>query len=322
MTVNVLITGMGQTIGIGILKALRMSRLNCRLLGTDCERKSAGLYMADKAFVVPKASSDVQEYLKEMAAICRRERADIVFIGSEPELLIFAPIAEEFTRETGTCVMVSSDSVIKRITDKWELFKFLSGEGFPVPESILPLDDNLNAFADRHGFPLIIKPRRGYASRSLQVITNQEELLFYSRTRKDIILQEYIKPDDQEYTVGVFVTRSGESRGAIVLRRELAAGLTFRAEVAQDEEITVLSRRIAERSGVIGPCNIQLRRSEQGPKVLEINPRFSSTVPIRAYFGYNEPAMAVGHFVLQKEITEPPIKKGVALRYWQEIYLP
>jgi carbamoyl-phosphate synthase large subunit len=312
---------MGQTIGIGILKALRMSQLNCRLLGTDCERKSAGLYMVDRAFVVPNASSDIKEYLREMAVVCRREKVDIVFIGSDPELLVFAPVAEDFTRETGTQVMVSPDSVIKRTTDKWELYGFLSGEGFPVPETILPVEDNLGPFIARHGFPLIIKPRRGYASRSLLVIRNDEELHFYGRTLKDVVLQEYVGPDDQEYTVGVFVTRSGQSRGAIVLRRELASGLTFRAEVAQDEDIAVLSRRIAERSGVIGPCNIQLRKSERGPKILEINPRFSSTVPIQAYFGYNQPAMAVEHFVLQKEIVKPQILQGAALRYWQEIYI-
>lgn len=321
MKVNVLITGMGQVIGIGILKALKNSTLDCSFIGTDCEPKSAGLYMVDKPFVVPSALDNPQEYIKNMAAICKREKVHIIFLGSEPEISIFAPIARDFFNETGTFVMVSPALVIRKFTDKWLTHQFLTAHGFPVPATVIPTERNADSFAAEYGFPLIIKPRIGYASRGVQVVDNLQQLLYSVKTQKNIILQEYVRPHSQEYTVGAFLTASGNCVGTFALRRELSAGVTFRAEVVQDKTISALCKKIAEKSGLIGPCNIQLIKTDHGPVVLEINPRFSSTVAIRAHFGFNEPAMAVENFIFHKTPTPSPISQGIALRYWEEKYI-
>lgn len=319
--VNALITGMGQVIGIGILKALRMSQFDCVYIGTDCEPQSAGLYMVDKPYLVPRALTDRQGYLRRMAAICRREKVRIVFPGSEAEVLVFSSVAADFSKETGTVVVVSPAAVVERTTDKWENTRFLSAHGFPVPATIIPTSVNVDDFTGSYGFPMVVKPRRGSASKGIQVVKNRGELLFYLSNREDVILQEYLQPDDQEYTVGVFVTTSGRSIDAIVLRRELSGGLTFRAKVVYDGEMTVLCRRVAEKCGIAGPCNVQLRRTNRGPVIFEVNPRFSSTVAIRAHFGYNEPAMAVENFVFNKIPSRPEIGAGSALRYWEEKYI-
>ena len=53
----------------------------------------------------------------------------------------------------------------------------------------------------------------------------------------------------------------------------------------------------------------------------EINPRYSGGVSLRAYFGYNEVEMAVRDLVLNQPVPEPRVKSGVALRFWEEMYL-
>lgn len=321
MAFNVLITGIGHVLGIGILKALRISPWECRITGADCNPKSAGLYMVDNPIILPGAINNRQEYLKKIAAVCRQEDIHIILLGSEAEMKVFAPIAADFTRETGAFVMVSPADVINTTTDKWLTYEFLSAHGFPTPATIIPENNNWHAFARRYGYPLIIKPREGQSSKGLHIIENKEQLAFYANTGRNIILQEYVMPDDEEYTVGVFTTAPGQSAGSIVMRRELSGGLTFRAEVVQDEEIGSLCCSVAEKAGVIGPCNIQLRRTAGGPVILEINPRFSSTVSIRAHFGFNEPAMAVARFVLNKVLLPPRVRTGLALRYWEEQYI-
>jgi carbamoyl-phosphate synthase large subunit len=55
-----------------------------------------------------------------------------------------------------------------------------------------------------------------------------------------------------------------------------------------------------------------------GPKLLEINPRISSSTSIRTAFGYNESAMAVEYFLEQRTPTQPLIRRGKAVRYTDE----
>jgi len=42
---------------------------------------------------------------------------------------------------------------------------------------------------------------------------------------------------------------------------------------------------------------------------------------MRAYFGFNEPEMAVRKYVLGEELATLSIKEGTALRFWEELYL-
>jgi carbamoyl-phosphate synthase large subunit len=54
----------------------------------------------------------------------------------------------------------------------------------------------------------------------------------------------------------------------------------------------------------------------------EINPRFSGTTSVRAQMGFNEVEAALRHFVLGEPV--PTLKdagRGVALRYWNEVYV-
>ena len=55
-----------------------------------------------------------------------------------------------------------------------------------------------------------------------------------------------------------------------------------------------------------------------GPKLLEINPRISSSTSIRAAFGYNESAMAVDYFLERRTPCQPAIRRGEAVRYTDE----
>jgi carbamoyl-phosphate synthase large subunit len=67
-----------------------------------------------------------------------------------------------------------------------------------------------------------------------------------------------------------------------------------------------------------GPTNFQFRRSDGGPKLLEINPRISSSTSIRTAFGYNESAMALDYFLDQRAPVQPALRRGRAVRYIDE----
>jgi carbamoyl-phosphate synthase large subunit len=68
----------------------------------------------------------------------------------------------------------------------------------------------------------------------------------------------------------------------------------------------------------LGPTNFQFRRCLDGPTLLEINPRISSSTSIRMAFGYNESAMALDFFLDHRNPVQPPIRRGRAVRYIDE----
>jgi carbamoyl-phosphate synthase large subunit len=100
-------------------------------------------------------------------------------------------------------------------------------------------------------------------------------------------MQEYLEPDDEEYTCGLFRSRTGQIV-TIVFRRKLIGDSTGYGETINDDLIESLLKTIAEKINLRGSINVQLRNTRRGPVVFEINPRFSSTVLFRHMLGYQD----------------------------------
>ena len=56
-------------------------------------------------------------------------------------------------------------------------------------------------------------------------------------------------------------------------------------------------------------------------RIFEVNPRFSSSAVMRAHFGFNEAELCLRDLVLEETIPTPKVRPGVALRYWDEVYV-
>jgi carbamoyl-phosphate synthase large subunit len=108
----------------------------------------------------------------------------------------------------------------------------------------------------------------------------------------------------------------------MTLKRKLSKdGFTDKAEVVELENIEEVLRSLCEVFKPIGPTNFQFRKDNSGLKLLEINPRISSSTSIRAKFGYNESLMAIDYFLEGKTIEQPRIKKGKAIRYIEDLII-
>jgi carbamoyl-phosphate synthase large subunit len=173
----------------------------------------------------------------------------------------------------------------------------------------------------RHTFPVILKPRHGAGSKNMFVVRDPDHLTFLSRYVPEAVLQEYLFPDDEEYTVGVYRSLRAGHVGQIVLKRTLGAGLTYKAEVVFDPDIDSVCRRLVESLDLWGPVNVQLRKTARGVRIFEVNPRFSSSAVMRAHFGFNEAELCLRDLVLEETVPTPNVRPGVALRYWDEVYV-
>ena len=104
------------------------------------------------------------------------------------------------------------------------------------------------------------------------------------------------------------------------MKRTLKFGMTNTAEVIRDHDLTGFCKTVILKTNLTGSNNIQFRINNEGPKIIEINPRFSGTTGIRANFGFNDVEMWIDEIIFDREIIQPEIKKGIVLRFMEELY--
>jgi len=319
--IALLITGVGGPLGQAIVKASRASAIPCRILGTDRTALSTALDWVDRAHITPDAA-DKESYLREIRRLCEEEKIVLILPGSDSELMLLAEHAARLQTETGAAVVASSAELLGIALDKWRTGLFLQANHLQSPRAALAADKGaVERLIDEVGFPLIAKPRRGSGSRGLFRVRAIADVNYIRSLGEEMVFQEYLQPDDQEYTVGVYTQRDGRQAGAIAFRRELVAGNTYRAWVDQKPVVLREAEAVARALGARGPCNVQLRLTAGGPVTFEINARFSGTTAMRAHFGFNEVEMAIRDFGLAETVPPPVVRPGIALRHWEETYL-
>lgn len=316
---TVLVLAVGGNVSQGILKALARAKYTCRVIGADISPEQMGLFTVDRAYVSPWAHEP--GFLPWLEETCRRESVDVILSGAEPVLMELARHRGEITQQTGALCLVSDFDVMETGDDKWQTCEWLSENGFNC--ALYALADDAEAVAalvGQSGLPLVAKPRRGGGARGHFLVEDENDLEHIQRKR-GYLLQARIGTPKDEYTVGCFMDQDGTLAPSCVMRRELLAGTTYRATLGDFPEVRAEAERITAALQPRGPCNVQLRMTEDGPVCFEINPRFSGTTPIRARYGYNEVKAALGHFLYGEPVALPKVTEGVVLRYWNELYV-
>lgn len=275
---SALITGCGGDVAISLARIARESGAIPYLVGCDIHEDHAGSAFFDSCAVFLRA--DDPNYLARLAELVRRYRVGVIIPASDAELLVLsrAGALESFE---GVPVVAANALAVSTGLDKLATHDLLAKHAIPVPwaraaDSEQPL-----------AIPCIVKPRRGQGSKGVRIVSNDVEASKAAQAGDDLIWQELLLPENEEYTCGLFRSRSGESR-TIIMRRRLHGGLTGAAVVVDSKDIETYLLRVAQAVELVGAINVQLRLTKDGPKAFEINPRFSSTVLFRHKLGFQD----------------------------------
>lgn len=319
--INILVTGAGSTLGYGILKCLKSSSLDCRVIGTDYFDTAVGLYWVDERYILPDLLSPAiseSHWLDKIGEVIIREKIDVVLIGLDFEVPVFAKHREALESRYGCKIVVSPEPVVTTCFDKWHTYEFLKENDLNAPSSCLI--DGVSEFREQVGFPWIVKPRTGSTSKNLFKVHNEEEVAHALANCPNPIIQRCIGTDDEEFTCGT-VSIEGEVLSHIALKRTLRAGNTAVAFCEDYPEVEAAIVKVTEKLQPYGPINIQLRLTSEGPTVFEINPRFSGTTPLRMQFGLNEVEMLLQYLITKENPPKILPKHGVIIRYTEEYFV-
>lgn len=270
---NVLISGIASDIGFGTGRILRDWGWKGQLYGIDIQSEHPGEFVFDQHTVAPRATDET--YLSWLARHIERNNIGLFIPTSESEIAV---LSENDLKEiAGARILIANHQAITRSLDKFSCMSFLAECGLRVPEN------GIVGVTLPSNYPVIVKPRSGQGSKQIQRIDDAQtfsELAFPGQ-----IWQEYLAPDDQEYTCPIY---HAANRGTqvLVLRRTLSGGLTGRGEVVAAPLIEHYVADIARQLELNGAINVQLRLTSNGPCLFEINPRLSSTLVFRDKLGF------------------------------------
>lgn len=195
--------------------------------------------------------------------------------------------------------------------------KVLSAREFEAAGLDIPATYN----GGRPVFPLIAKPRRGSASKGIEVIEGINEFRRITKNAEDYLIQTYY-PDREEFTVDCYISRRGEILCISPRKRlEVVGGEVSRTVTVDSTVIRRASKEAIVRLGLRGAVTLQYLRDKNSDRLMlmEINPRLGGGVVCSIHAGADIPSMILSEAI---GITPEPatdIKAGTLIcRYFEE----
>lgn len=306
---TILVSGASGIVGYGILRSLRGFG-DVRLIGSSIYPMSPANVFADGFALAPRTTDAT--YLAWLAELIKERGIDVLIPGIEIDMEVWNA-NRKMLSESGAIVLLNNERLIDLCLDKWLFYRRLV-------EAMPELAIRTQLSPDGFEFPMLLKPRRGFGAKGIKIVKSQAELDAVSHlVGSELMVQEIVGDDDSEYTISGFFNSCGELRALFQLRRHLSSlGYTEYAETVDIPEMHGIISALAKEFNPVGPTNFQFRRTADGWKLLEINPRISSATSIKTAFGYNECRMAIDYFVYGKEIAQPKLRSGKAMRYTED----
>ena len=337
--INVLVTGVGgRSVGTGIMFGIKSLSPKYKVIATDADSFSFGLYSADAGYIIPKASEP--NYCEVLNGVAHAHSVEAIFPGTIPETEI---LSENKSKINFPLIMNLNTKLIGISKDKLALYGHLKSLNINTPETVPP--ERVDELIEKVGFPLILKPRTGTgASRNVTHVINEKDLEYlqaeYEKEKINIIYQEAIGSGDDEFTVGVLNDKNGKLIDSIVIHRKLIGlslkekkvinGVSYAISTGYSQGFIVKNRfvssyceKVAKLLGNIGPLNLQVRVIKDKVIIFEVHPRFSGSSPIRASAGFNEPDILFRNFVLDEDFGRLNYQYNVAaIRAFEHILVP
>ncbi len=289
---NVLLTSVGRR-GYLVNYFKEVVGSNGLIWGCDYNKYAPALQYCDKSVLFPKV--DDPQYVENLLSFCKNNDINIIVPLIDPELEVFAAKRHLFD-EAGIMNLVSTAETIELAYDKYLTYKFGVKYGIAVPETFIDIDaaiDRINS--KKLTWPVVVKPRKGSASAKISYCFNKAELRLAFNTCPMPMVQEYLEGD--EYGYDIFSDR--EFRPISVYCKKklvMRAGETDRAVSINDSEMIDFGLKIANNLKLFGPLDADVKLTKDGPKLLEINPRFGGGYPCAHLGGADFPAKIISIF--------------------------
>ncbi len=314
MSCNILVTSISKKVPLlnALKHALKTLNLPGTLIGADTNPACIGRHFVDAFWQMPLQADLTCD---TVLSFCRDNQIKLIIPTRDGELPFFAQ-HQAALQSQGIWCAISLASTIDICRDKWQFAQFLSSHKHPSISTTLTIDE-----LDTPSY--VVKERYGAGARTLKLDLTQQEAIQWAATLAQPIFQPYIK--GIEYSVDLYVDRTGYVKGTIVRSRDLIIdGESQITTSHQDPHIEQLCQNVAHDLKLYGPAVIQLLRDQKGQlHLIECNPRFGGASTLSLAMGLHSL-----EWLLLEALDQPPppfcrdIHEKRQIRYAQDLIIP
>ncbi|MDO9315975.1 MAG: hypothetical protein Q7T97_15680 [Burkholderiaceae bacterium] len=307
--------------GENVIDALGDRRSALRLVATNTQPWAPSLARVDRVCLAPPTAGDPQSFKTLLMQLVEEERPALVIPCRDDDVQCLAHWAGDL-HDLGAQSLVGNPAAAAHLVDKWRSAQFSVARGLPFARSA-PAADPLavEALLGEVGWPLLVKPRAGFASLGVRILRQRSQLEAVLGDPA-MLVQEYLGSrealvsyldelerlgvplfnsfEESKYSLQIFIGPAGDIVDHLVTRHSMKQGKSAQVEVWADAELDALALhagRTFSEAGWRGPLNVQCQRCPDGRvAIYEYNGRFTGATSARALLGYDEVGWALERF--------------------------
>ena len=247
-----------------------------KIHGADNSPYAPGLVYCDHKTLFPKVAAP--DYVDVVLDYCTKNKIDIVIPLLDPELEVLAAAKERFDQKN-IMVVISPQKTVEIAFDKYLTYTFGLENNLSIGQTFLSVEETMQAVSDGTlHWPLVVIPRKGSASMNISYCDDELQLKAAFEACPDPMIQEYLKGD--EYGYDLFGDQKCRPISVYCKKKlVMRAGETDKAISVNDQQLIDLGEKILKNLPIFGPCDVDVIMTPDGPKLLEINPRFGGGYP-------------------------------------------
>lgn len=316
MATKVLVTAIGTMNCTTIISELKKAEEDFYILGADINPRHciANSIEVDEYYQFPSVLKDREEYAQFVIKFCKEHQVEILYCVVDEEVEVLAKHRSELSSIGVKLCVANTDAIItchnKDLFAEWSEIN--------IPEYCIKRYKTYEEVKDED-FPLFVKPIEGRASIGCKQIDSREELQLYADSWSNYVVQQCVCGD----IVAVDIVRNNRT-GQIELaqRKELlrnSNGCGIAVEIVDFPEVRKACLKVAEELDLNGVVNTEFFITDDGPKIIEVNPRLPAGIAYSCMSGLDVVMNAL-RIARGEECKFTPIRVGAHFAKRYETY--
>lgn len=320
---TILVTSVGSQVGEGIIRSIGTRRDRLKIVGINSAVENPINFQCDTTYLVPELRNK-KAFKQKLTEIISYERPSLILPGRDDDVIMLSELGRN-DHEFSQLLATGGYDLCKTIRNKLDSYRYAHRNDLPfcltIDMSSEDIESQATDLIESHGWPVIVKPKEGYGSQDIWILSDWATLKKWFG-KSDYIAQPFLSattktkhwlnsfqegiplhssaPDTTQDVVQVVLGPDSCVVGVFGMHTQMTSGRSWRVTPNNDEELLALGRRFAKtlgRDGWRGPLNIQTRHHDGKYIPFEINGRFNGTTSARTEMGFDEMRLSILAFL-------------------------
>lgn len=281
--------------GVPVIRALKISGMDIKIIGLAYENLEPGIYMpglVDKSYLMPFPSTGSEAFLERLAYVHEKENLDIVIPNFDSELFLFIKFNNQLKQMGIHTFLPTLEQFEERHKDN--LPEYANNYNIAVPDS-KPLVNikELENLPKPLSYPYYIK---GKFYEAFKVSNLAQAQYYFNKLSAKWGLPVVVQQAIQGTEVNVIALGDGEGNtvSAVPMRKQYITdkGKAWGGITISDERLLEITHDIIKKTKWRGALELEMIKTDDGEYYLiEINPRIPAWVYLAVGAGQNLPEL-------------------------------